>query len=189
VIITIDEVDKTSDNYLFMQFLAQNRGKSKSFHSVILLGVHDIKNLQRKLRPEDEHSLNSPWNIAADFTVDMSFHPEEIQTMLQQYSEEAEIKMDILKIAEKLYYYTSGYPYLVSKMCKVIDEIILPKTRKRYWTLEDLETSFRYLVNPNHTTTLLDDLYKNLNNNTDLYRLIFDIAINAEKRLLTSKIP
>ncbi|TAF65857.1 MAG: AAA family ATPase [Cytophagales bacterium] len=190
IILLIDEVDKSSNNILFLhllgmfrdKYLLQNRGIDKSFHSVILLGVHDIKNLKRKIRPEDAHSLNSPWNIAADFTVDMSFSATEIQTMLKQYAEETDISMNIPEIAEKIYYYTSGYPYLVSKMCKVIDEIILPKTQKKHWTLENLEESFRYLVNPNHTTTLFDDLAKNLNNNSDLYDLVFDIVINGDKK-------
>ena len=39
----------------------------------ILVGVCDIKNLKRKLRPDEEHKDNSPWNIAADFDIDMSF--------------------------------------------------------------------------------------------------------------------
>ncbi|NJL12976.1 MAG: AAA family ATPase [Microscillaceae bacterium] len=170
VVITIDEVDKASDNLLFMQFLAlmrdkylaQNRGKDTSFHSVILLGVHDIKNLKRKIRPEDAHALNSPWNIAADFTVDMSFHSEEIQSMLRQYTEETQIQMNIPAIAERIHYYTSGYPYLVSKMCKIVEEIIIQERENKNWTLEDLEESFKYLVNPDYTTTLFDDLAKNL---------------------------
>lgn len=36
-----------------------------TFHSVILAGVYDIKNLKLKIRPEEEHKYNSPWNIAA----------------------------------------------------------------------------------------------------------------------------
>ena len=44
----------------------------KTFQSVILAGVTDIKNLKRRLQPNEEHKFNSPWNIAADFNVDMS---------------------------------------------------------------------------------------------------------------------
>ncbi|TAF66663.1 MAG: AAA family ATPase [Cytophagales bacterium] len=190
VVLMIDEVDKFNNNDLFLQFLAMLRDNYLSrdsgiipfLQSVILLGVHDIKNLKRKIRPEDAHSLNSPWNIATDFTVDMSFNATEIQTMLKQYCEETDISMNIPEIAEKIYYYTSGYPYLVSKMCKVIDEIILSKADRKHWTMEDIEESFRFLVNPAYTTTLFDDLAKNLNNNPDLYQLVSDIVINAEKR-------
>ena len=42
-----------------------------TFHSVILAGVYDIKNLKLKMRPEETHQYNSPWNIAAKFDVSM----------------------------------------------------------------------------------------------------------------------
>ena len=35
-----------------------------------------------------EHRLNSPWNIAADFNIDMSFSAEEIAGMLQEYEKD-----------------------------------------------------------------------------------------------------
>ena len=41
-----------------------------TFRSVILTGVYDVKNLVRKLRPDEDHQLNSTWNIAADFGGD-----------------------------------------------------------------------------------------------------------------------
>ena len=82
----IDEVDKSSNNQLFLSFLGmlrnkyllRNEGKDYTFHSVILAGVHDVKNLKVKIRPEEEQKYNSPWNIASDFEVDMSFSKEEI---------------------------------------------------------------------------------------------------------------
>ncbi len=75
----IDEVDSASNNQVFIDFLAQLRGyyfdreNSPIFHSVILAGVYDIKNLKLKLRPESEHQYNSSWNIAAEFDVKMDF--------------------------------------------------------------------------------------------------------------------
>jgi len=87
VVLMIDEVDKSSNNLLFLHFLGMLCDSSiiPFFYSVILVGVHDIKTLKRKLRPEDSHSLNSPWNIAVDFMIDMSFSAEETQVMLRQY--------------------------------------------------------------------------------------------------------
>ena len=67
---------------------------------------------------------NSPWNIAADFDVEMSFFAEDIEGMLRQYEDVYHTGMDIEKIAGLLYDYTSGYPYLVSRICKLIDERI-----------------------------------------------------------------
>ena len=81
IILLIDEVDKSSDNQIFLNFLGMLRNKylfrqesrDTTFKSVVLAGVYDIKNLKLKLRPNDERRYNSPWNIASDFSVDMSF--------------------------------------------------------------------------------------------------------------------
>ena len=62
VILLIDEVDKSSNNQLFLSFLGMLRNKylgreqeeDYTFKSVILAGVHDIKNLKLKLRDNSE---------------------------------------------------------------------------------------------------------------------------------------
>ena len=75
VVMMIDEVDNASNHQVFLDFLAMLRSyylkrKNKTtFHSVILAGVYDIKNLKLKIRPDAEHQYNSPWNIAADFDM------------------------------------------------------------------------------------------------------------------------
>ena len=54
VVMMVDEVDSASNNQVFIDFLAQLRGYyldrdySPIFHSVILAGVYDIKNLKIK---------------------------------------------------------------------------------------------------------------------------------------------
>ena len=72
VVLMIDEVDKSSDNQIFLSFLGLLRekylkcqqGKDVTFHSVILAGVYDIKTLKLKLHPQEESKYNSLWNIA-----------------------------------------------------------------------------------------------------------------------------
>ena len=132
VVVTIDEVDKSSDNQLFLNFLGMLRNKylerdkegmNYTFHSVILAGVYDIKNLKLKLRPDAEKKYNSPWNIAADFNVDMTFHPEEIAQMLNDYENDVHSGMDIKAISEEIYKYTTGYPYLVIQKLTDTEEI------------------------------------------------------------------
>ena len=118
VVLLIDEVDKSSNNQLFISFLAMLRNKylaqedSKTFHAIVLAGVHDVKSLKLKIRPDEEAKLNSPWNIAADFTVDMNLQPSEIKPMLDEYVADKGVKMDTQLMSEKLFYYTSGYPFL-----------------------------------------------------------------------------
>jgi hypothetical protein len=94
-VLIIDEVDRASNFNLFVSFLGmlrdkylkRNSGKDSTFHSVVLAGLHDIKNIKSKLRPDSESQYNSPWNIATEFNIDMSFSPEEIATMLKDYKQ------------------------------------------------------------------------------------------------------
>ena len=126
----IDEVDQSINNQLFLNFLGMLRNKylersdglGNTFHSVILAGVYDIKNMKLKLRPDAEKKYNSPWNIAADFKVDMTFHAVEIAQMLEDYEKDNQTGMDIKAISEEIHKYTTGYPVLVSAICKLIDE-------------------------------------------------------------------
>jgi AAA-like domain len=75
VVVLIDEVDKSSNNQLFISFLAMLRNKYlerktfKTFHSIVLAGVHDVKSLKLKIRPDEAQKYNSPWNIATEFTT------------------------------------------------------------------------------------------------------------------------
>ena len=128
IVLMIDEVDSASNNQVFIEFLAQLRGyylkrdKMPIFHSVVLAGVYSIKNLKLKLRPESEHQYNSPWNIAADFKIAMNFSAEQIAMMLTEYETDHQTEMNIHAVSEEIYAYTSGYPVLVSTICKYLDE-------------------------------------------------------------------
>jgi hypothetical protein len=148
-----------------------------TFHSVVLAGLHDVKTLKAKIRPEETAKYNSPWNIAADFKVEMSFLPHEIAPMLVDYSQAEGVRIEVAWFAEKLYYYTSGYPFLVSKLCKTIAEDLLPKRPERRWTPEDLEEAVQLLLRENNTN--FDSLIKNLENNPDLYKLTQEIVVNG----------
>ena len=185
VVLFIDEVDKSSNNQLFLHFLGmlrdkyllRNSGKDFTFHSVILAGVYDIKSIKLKLCPGDEAKYNSPWNIAVDFNVDMSFSAEQIATMLTDYSEEKKVTMDIPLISEKLRYYTSGYPFLVSKLCHIIDSQVMKESR---WLPEDVEKSVRLILEEDNTN--FGSLIKNLENYKELLELVYAIIMNGERK-------
>ena len=97
VVLFIDEVDQASNQEIFLSFLGMLRDKylkrkrQPTFQSVILASVYDIKNLRLKMRPASEHLYNSPWNIAADFNVDMNFCIKDIAGMLDEYNKENHI--------------------------------------------------------------------------------------------------
>jgi hypothetical protein len=188
LVLLIDEVDKSSNNQLFLDFLALLRHKylnrhelpEQTFHSVILTGLHDVKSLKAKLRPEDKAQYNSPWNIAADFKAVMELQPNEIVPMLQDYAQEQDVTMDFQAVADALFYYTSGYPFLVSALCKITDEDILPNKTERTWTAHDIETAADLMIKSPTRITNFDTLVKNLEEHQDLFDLIYRIVINGE---------
>ena len=52
----------------------------------------------------------------------MSLSKDGIADMLMEYEMDYQTGMNIEKIASLLYDYTSGYPFLVSKLCQLLDE-------------------------------------------------------------------
>ena len=181
VILIIDEVDKSSDNQMFLDFLGmlrnkyleRERGRGVTFKSVILAGVYDIKNLKLKLRPDEERKYNSPWNIAVPFNLDMSLSEKGIEGMLEEYKNDRKIELDTKKASEFIYFYTSGYPFLVSRICQIIDENLGAS-----WTEENMIRAVKLLLLENNT--LFDDLVKNMENNKELQNLIESIVINGK---------
>ncbi|GBU25290.1 hypothetical protein R83H12_01933 [Fibrobacteria bacterium R8-3-H12] len=186
LVLMIDETDKTSNNLVFLRFVGMLRdkyllrGKSgATFQSVILCGVYDIKNLKVKLiqsghyqLQDGEKRINSPWNIAVDFEVDMSFSVQEIATMLADYENDHKTGMDIEAIAKEIRAYTNGYPYLVSRICQKIDEKL-----NKDWTIEGVEKAVNLILKEKNT--LFDDIGKNLQSNEDLNNLIYNMIIGG----------
>ena len=191
VVLMIDEVDKASNYRVFLDFLNTLRKKylaraddiGHTFHSVILAGVYDIKNIKLKMisdglyaPTEGERKINSPWNIAVPFEVEMSFCAEEISGMLIEYEKDYHTGMDIQNISEEIYDYTSGYPFLVSQTCKHIHEKF-----DRDWTRLGVAKAVKLMIEDPVPTTLFDDLFKNINNNEELSNFLYDILLAGEK--------
>lgn len=179
VVLIIDEVDSATNNQVFLDFLAQlrgyylNRNRFSTFQSVILAGVCDIKNLKRNLRPEEEHKDNSPWNIAADFDIDMSFSPAEIRQMLEDYEADHDTGMKTEAMAQEIYDYTAGYPYLVSRLCQILEKQYQKDTEKDVWSHKGLLDAVRAIVT--ETNSLFDDMSKKIKDFPELRSLLYDI--------------
>ena len=185
IVLIIDEVDTAANNQVFIDFLAQlragylKRRKAPTFKSVILAGVYDIHNIKRKINPDNDNKTNSPWNIATDFLVDLSFSVDDIQGMLNKYEMDYHTGMHIGKISELIYDYTSGYPYLVSRLCKFMDERIIGKEefpdKNSVWTKRGFLEALKMLINE------MNPLYQSLKGKleeypelkTMLYELLF----------------
>lgn len=194
IVLVIDEVDRASNFRIFLMFLSMLRNKfserddgiGATFYSVILAGVVDIKNIKYKMLMEGLYAVSegeglsvSPklnqgfyfWNIAADFKVDMSFSPDDITYMLRQYEDDHHTGMDITAISEEIYSYTSGYPFMVSRICQCMEKDLGVKD----WTLGGIQRAVKILLK--ESNTLFDDMGKNLENYPELYNLAYEVLI------------
>ena len=183
IVLMIDEVDSASNNQVFLDFLAQLRGyylertEYPTFQSVILAGVHDIRNLRQKIRPDTEHNHNSPWNIASSFDIDMSFSVSDIAGMLTEYEKDHHVGMDIAKLSQLIYDYTSGYPVLVSMICKCMD-------KSGSWDDPSFENAVKYLVKEKNP--LIESLINKLEDDQQLCNLLYRLLFQGEKYLFSA---
>lgn len=188
IVLMIDEVDTASNNQVFLDFLAQLRGyfnqrtERPIFQSVILAGVYDIRNLKQKIRGASEHKMNSPWNIASEFDVDMSFTAEDIAGMLKEYEKDRHIGMEVGSVAKLIYEYTAGYPFLVSRLCKIMDETLIKigkyDSKSKIWTESGIRDAVSFLLTEKNT------LFESLANKLDDYLSLKEIL---SKLLFTGK--
>lgn len=194
-VLIIDEVDTATNNQVFLDFLAQLRAAyldcdvTPTFQSVILAGVYDIRSIRRKIRPDGEYRENSPWNIAAKFRVDLGFSVDDITGMLREYEADCHTGMDIVQMAQLLSCYTAGYPYLVSWLCKCMDEDIAGNRafpdKSAAWTEGGFLAAVKMLLEDSNP--LFESLMGKLDNFQELHavlaRLLFQgegIAYNAD---------
>lgn len=187
LVLLIDEVDKCSNNVVFLDFLSKLRNKylarrvkkDDTFHSVILAGVYDIKNIKLKMIQEEFHGVteektavyNSPWNIATSFKVEMSFSTTEIESMLIAYENAHQLGINVTTIAEEIYHYTGGYPVLVSSICKYIDEEL-----EKDWSVVGVWKAVKLLLVAKDSP-LFESLIKNLSHNEKLAKMTYDILM------------
>lgn len=189
IVLIIDEVDSASNNQVFLDFLAQLRNGYihrdtdglPAFKSVILAGVTDIRHLKSRIRDEDQHKVNSPWNIASDFLVDMSFSTEGIKGMLDEYEKDHNTGMDTGMIAQLIRDYTSGYPFLVSRLCQLIDRNVkemigsLPDA----WTDHGMDEAVKLILEEDNT--LFKSLSGKLTNNLRLRESLRSILMEGAR--------
>ena len=190
IVLIIDEVDSATNNQVFLDFLAQLRNdylsretrNTPAFQSVILAGVTDVKNLRRKIRPDDSHKFNSPWNIASPFNIDMSLSADGIAGMLAEYESDHHTGMDVKAIAQEIRSWTGGYPFLVSRICQIIDTELtgerFAELSKR-WTVEGVSEAVRILLLEKNT--LFDSLMGKVYDNAELRDLLQRLLFGGEK--------
>lgn len=184
VVLMIDEVDQASNHKVFLDFLGMLRSKflkrmtRPTFQSVILAGVYDIKNLKQRIREDGEHQFNSPWNIAADFRIDMSFTAADIAGMLEEYEKDKKCAINTQEAAAEIYNYTSGYPYLVSRICKLLDENRIQEAFQETWTAQGVSEAVKLLLR--EPDTLFDDMRNKIADYPELKTMLYAILFRGE---------
>ena len=187
MVLFIDDVDSAANNQVLLDFLGLLRDayisryaeEMPAFQSVVLAGVTDIKHLELKIREEDQHKVNSPWNIAADFNIDMSLSKTGIKGMLDEYEMDHQTGMNTEEIARVIRDITNGYPFLVSRICKLIDVDIRKKmTLSAAWTENGINEAIKMLLN--ESNTLFQSLTGLLANYPNLKALIRSILMEGE---------
>jgi len=190
VVLMIDEVDKASNHRVFLNFLGmlrnkyqfRNNGQDFTFNSVILAGVYDIKNIKLKMvadgklkLADGEKTVDSPWNIAENFSDDMSFLAPDIAGMLTDYEADQQTGMNIAEIAEEIYSYTSGYPFLVLRICQYLDEVL-----EKNWSKAGIVEAVRLITEESQPNTLFDDLFKNIRNQPALSDFLYELLMTGK---------
>lgn len=186
IVLLIDEVDTAANNQVFLDFLAQLRSnylKRKTiptFQSVILAGVTDVRHLKVKMRPDEEHKTNSPWNIASDFNIDMSLSELGIRGMLDDYEADHKTGMDTALMAKCLREYTSGYPYLVSRLCQLMHGAVSAKMGALdAWSEQGLDEAIKILL-ADGDDTLFGSLMSKLENMPQLKGQLRDVLMKGD---------
>lgn len=178
IVLMVDEADHPGNSQTFLDFLAQLRGrflarnKRPTFRSVILSSVHDVRNL----RPPTEDRYGIPWNIASAFEIDMSFNAHDIAGMLTEYENDHHTGMDIQKLSQLIYDYTSGYPVLVSMICKYMDE-------KFGWQTEGVSDAVKLILTEHNP--LFETLIYTFESSQNLYDYLYQILILGKRFLYT----
>lgn len=90
--------------------------------------------------------------------------------------------MNIPAIAKEIFDYSSGYPYLVSRICKIMDELLLGRsgfeTYSSIWTSNGIVEAIKELMK--ESNTLFDDMSKKLIDYPELRNMLYAILFNGK---------
>ena len=112
----------------------------------------------------------------------MSFSKSDIYGMLEVYESDYQTRMNIDEISTLLYDYTSGYPFLVSRLCKLIDER-LPgceefPDKQSAWTKKGFLEAVKILLS--ETNSLFESLTSKLHDHPELKEVISRLLFQGQ---------
>ena len=102
--------------------------------------------------------------------------------MLQEYEKDHHTGMNVDEIAILLYQHTSGYPFLVSRLCQIMDEDIAinydENGLKSVWTRQGFFTAVRMLLAEKNT--LFESLSEKLNRYPELNDMLQSLLFTGK---------
>lgn len=102
--------------------------------------------------------------------------------MLEEYENDYRTGMDIGKMASLIYDYTSGYPYLVSRICKLLDEKVSGSAgfpdKKAAWTKSGFLDAVRILLQEKNT--LFESMINKLSDYPDLNHILYSLLFSGK---------
>lgn len=105
----------------------------------------------------------------------MSFSADDINGMLKTYEQDSKTRMDIGRISFLIYEYTSGYPFLVSRICKIMDEklpkIMHDSDKQVIWSKEGFLKAVNMLLAEKNT--LFESMTNKINDYPELRSIIY----------------
>ena len=119
------------------------------------------------------HQYNSPWNIAARFDISMELDEAGIRGMLDDYEADHHTGMDTAAMAKLLSDYTGGYPFLVSRLCQIIDEEL-----GQDWTDAGFQEAIKVILV--ERDTLFDDMIKKFDSFPEMKQIIREILYEGK---------
>ena len=93
--------------------------------------------------------------------------------MLDEYENDHHTGMDTEKMAQEIYDYTSGYPFLVSRICQIID------TELDMWTISGVSEAVKRILQEKNT--LFDSLMGKVYDNKPLSDILQTILFSGER--------
>ena len=138
--------------------------------------------MKMKIRGDASEKENSPWNIAADFNINMSLSATGIKIMLDEYEADHHTGMDTTVIADYIEKFTSGYPYLVSRICQLIDTKLVPEkfaALSEAWTEEGVDEAIKYIL-ADGKDPLFESIMGKLENYPTLVPQLRDILMKGD---------
>lgn len=113
----------------------------------------------------------------------MSFSAQDIAGMLKAYEKDQGTGMDIGEMAGLIYEYTCGYPFLVSKLCKLIDEEVAGQSafpeKSQAWTYAGFLEANRILLGEKNT--LFESMVNKLLDFPELKDIVYAILFTGKE--------